>query len=89
MVESPLDEPLVADFHYISQAYPIQLKGFGSNLALFGDLMLGGNWADPEETAALSQYLIELFGCISGEDNPKNLSILGMYSLQQKDVLRL
>ena len=54
----------------------VPTKGFGTSLALFGDLIM--HKVEPDEVKPLMSFLVELLGCMSGQDNPNDFSILGI-----------
>ena len=62
-------------FPYVAQKMPLPAKGFGTNLAMFGDLIL--HRASEEEIRPLIDFLIKLFSCMSDQPNAANFSILG------------
>ena len=65
---------------WTGQAMPYQFKGFGTNLAIYGDRLLHSNFmTDPEATSPLKEYLIDMFTCITDRPNPDRFSLLGMY----------
>ena len=65
-----------SDFQYLAQRMPVPTKGFGTSLALFGDLIM--HKVEPDEVKPLMSFLVELLGCMSGQDNPNDFSILGI-----------
>ena len=65
---------------WTGQAMPYQFKGFGTNLAIYGDRLLHSNFmTDTEATTPLKEYLIDMFTCITDRPNPDRFSLLGMY----------
>ena len=60
---------------------PWKPKGFGTSLALFGDNMLHADLTDdPEQLKPLKMLLVDMFTCLTGSENPRNISVLGIFS---------
>ena len=56
----------------------LQYKGFGTNLAMYGDRLLHSMFlTDPEAAEPLKEYLVDLFTCITDKPNPDRFSLLG------------
>ena len=62
---------------------PLQLRGLGTNLAAFFEQLEGNEYGKGGrfhvEKARVADYLVEMFSCLSGEDNSEDqFSVLGM-----------
>ena len=69
-----IDVPTLGEpFTFTEQPSPIQARGFGTNLALFGDLVL----SDLDGSRSLMDFLVELFICMASNSNEDGFSILG------------
>ena len=77
----PLDSWGKSTSHeFLSQPLPWKPRGFGTYLALMGEAVVQSRSAEEGDVLLqLQELLVDLFTCLSGRANPREISVLGMF----------